>query len=456
MKKTLLFFAMLAIAATASAQIKITSNSNVGIGTTTPVTKFQIGNIWTFYDGSSKIIGRNTYWNGNNYVRIQQGVASHMVFDNNGAIFWQVAPSEAAGSTISSWSTVTILNNGNFGIGINNPTQKLHVVGNSFFNGNVGIGTSSPTQKLHIEGAVFINSDKPNWERAFEVKVQAKSTYGYSLYNVINSTHVYHICGEGYAWSLKAAMVGSDISFKKNITRIEEALQKILNLQGVKFQYNDDKQGDETEFHFGFIAQEVEKICPEVVKDMPDGTKAMAYTHLIAVLVEAVKEQQHIIENMQKGMGLRQGTDEIDELRQRVEHLENALMECCNTKSINVDEDNIIEKFNLSDPSHIQEENQNSVTSNALRVTEEMKLYQNAPNPFNEHTTIQCYIPQTIQKVELCIYNMQGAQLKCIPVSDRGAVSVQIQAGQLSSGVYTYLLIGDGKASEAKQMILTK
>ena len=85
-----------------------------------------------------------------------------------------------------------------------------------------------------------------------------------------------------------------------------------------------------------------------------------------------------------------------------------------------------------------------------------MKLYQNAPNPFSESTIIQCYIPETIKKVELCVYDMQGARLKCFLISERGMTSVRIQAGELSAGVYTYLLIGDGKNSEAKQMILTK
>jgi hypothetical protein len=115
---------------------------------------------------------------------------------------------------------------------------------------------------------------------------------------------------------------------------------------------------------------------------------------------------------------------------------------CCNTKSINIGESSTIQQFNLTDPTDSR--------------AEEMKVYQNAPNPFNERTTIQCYTPQTIQKAELCIYNMQGVQIKCLTVSERGMVNVQIEAGQLSAGVYTYLLIGDRKTSDAKQMILTK
>jgi hypothetical protein len=69
---------------------------------------------------------------------------------------------------------------------------------------------------------------------------------------------------------------------------------------------------------------------------------------------------------------------------------------------------------------------------------------------------IRCYIPETIQKAELCVYDMQGSQLKCILVSERGTTAIQIQAGQLAAGIYTYLLIGDGKTSDTKQMILTR
>jgi hypothetical protein len=83
-------------------------------------------------------------------------------------------------------------------------------------------------------------------------------------------------------------------------------------------------------------------------------------------------------------------------------------------------------------------------------------LHQHVPNPFSSATTIQGYIPQEVGKVQLCIYNMQGTQVKCIPVTDRGDISVTVAAGQLSAGIYTYILIGDSQTSDAKQMILTK
>lgn len=186
----------------------------------------------------------------------------------------------------------------------------------------------------------------------------------------------------------------------------------------------------------------MEKIFPELVF-APDALReyyGVNYVGMIPVLVEAVKEQQILIENQQKEW--QQETEIlqfiIEALQQKMESLEEALIKCCNNNSNNLDETNTIQEFNLFDPA------------------DAMKVYQNVPNPFNEVTIIQCYIPQSIQKAELCVYNMQGVQIKCLTVSERGMVNVQIQAGQLPAGVYTYLLIGNGKTSDAKQMILTK
>ena len=60
------------------------------------------------------------------------------------------------------------------------------------------------------------------------------------------------------------------------------------------------------------------------------------------------------------------------------------------------------------------------------------------------------------QTIKIILSDMSGSRLKCLLVSDRGTTDIQIQAGQLAAGVCTYLLIGDGRASDAKQMILTK
>jgi len=129
MKKILLFFALFAIATMASVQLKVTTAGNVGVGTNTPLHKFQIGSIWTFYDGSTnKIIGRNSFWNGSNHVRIQQGFASQIVFDANGGIQWQTAIDGVPNSIITSWNTLMMNKDGNVGIGTTSPSQKGYIL----------------------------------------------------------------------------------------------------------------------------------------------------------------------------------------------------------------------------------------------------------------------------------------------------------------------------------------
>ena len=78
----------------------------------------------------------------------------------------------------------------------------------------------------------------------------------------------------------------SDIRLKTNIETISDALNKVLNLRGVIYD-----RIDSGERQIGVIAQEVEAVVPELVHEN-DGTKSVAYSNMVAVLIEAIKEQQ--------------------------------------------------------------------------------------------------------------------------------------------------------------------
>ena len=82
----------------------------------------------------------------------------------------------------------------------------------------------------------------------------------------------------------------SDISIKENIETIPNALDKVLNLRGVKYDRIDKPESDPARHQIGVVAQEVEKIVPEVVLTHEDGIKSVAYSNLVGLLIESIKE----------------------------------------------------------------------------------------------------------------------------------------------------------------------
>jgi hypothetical protein len=83
-------------------------------------------------------------------------------------------------------------------------------------------------------------------------------------------------------------------------------------------------------------------------------------------------------------------------------------------------------------------------------------LDQNFPNPFNQSTQIGYYLPEATRTANLYIYNMNGLQIKSIPIQNRGKGSVTINGSELRSGMYIYTLIVDGREIDTKRMILTQ
>jgi hypothetical protein len=85
----------------------------------------------------------------------------------------------------------------------------------------------------------------------------------------------------------------SDINLKENIRPLEDSLSKVLQLNGVSFDWKETQQPS-----VGVIAQELEEVFPELVRTGEN--KSVNYNGLIGVLIEAVKEQQKQIEELKK------------------------------------------------------------------------------------------------------------------------------------------------------------
>ncbi|HDY66562.1 MAG TPA: tail fiber domain-containing protein, partial [Candidatus Scalindua sp.] len=96
----------------------------------------------------------------------------------------------------------------------------------------------------------------------------------------------------GYSGGANAWTNESDRRLKKNIEPIDNALSKVLRLQGVEFDWRDDRRKRSV----GFIAQDVASVIPEVVD--AGETYSMQTSQITAVLVEAVKEQQRQIRTL--------------------------------------------------------------------------------------------------------------------------------------------------------------
>jgi hypothetical protein len=80
-------------------------------------------------------------------------------------------------------------------------------------------------------------------------------------------------------------------------------------------------------------------------------------------------------------------------------------------------------------------------------------LSQNMPNPFTEKTIINYFIPDHVTDAKLIFYNSVGKVIKTVVITERGEGSISILAHELSSGIYTYSIIADGRLIDTKQMV---
>jgi len=109
----------------------------------------------------------------------------------------------------------------------------------------------------------------------------------------------------------------SDGRFKKNINSISDALSTVLNLEGVTYNWRTEEFPEKSfgeRMEYGVIAQQIEKIVPELVDTDEKGYKSVQYSHMVPLLIEAIKEQQLIINSQSQEIGvLKASVDAISE-----------------------------------------------------------------------------------------------------------------------------------------------
>jgi hypothetical protein len=145
---------------------------------------------------------------------------------------------------------------GNVGIGTQTVGAKLTVAGTGSFSGVLSL-TSGTASTVYTNGALVV-------------------TGGVGISGALN------VQGDITAFAT------SDERLKDNKTTIANALEKINNISGIAFDWNE--KSEKTGSDYGVIAQEIEKILPNAVVTRDNGYKAVKYDSLIPLLIEAIKE----------------------------------------------------------------------------------------------------------------------------------------------------------------------
>ncbi|PSK88995.1 tail fiber domain-containing protein [Taibaiella chishuiensis] len=346
------------------------STGKVGIGTTAPVAPLQVTNL------------NNTLYRNLGVGQVLRGVQSTAAAS---LILEEDANTNA--SAISQFNNIMYFWRKSGSGSFSGSDVKMIIDGN----GSVGIGTTGSFAYTSLAGALTGSTPPP--------------ASGTVLFEV-----------NGVSRCL-AEIVTSDRNLKANIKPLTNALSIVKQLEGKTYQWNEKAQKEkraDNGTHVGFIAQDLQKIIPEVVIADKDGELGVNYTEIIPLLTEAIKEQQNQIEEL-KALVKNQSAQSTDNKME------------------------VTSKLNIK------------LSENNLSV-----LGQNTPNPFGDFTTIECYIPSEVKTASLVFTTVDGKTLKVIDLTQRGKVTANIYASELKNGVYLYTLMADGKVVDSKRMGVLK
>lgn len=291
-------------------------------------------------------------------------------------------------------------------------------------NGNVGIGaTPGSLDKLRVNGRIRFGSVE-----YFEDGGAFTTTSGASIRPSI--THRYDLGSRSFRWRNIYLSGRIFRTFKlravRNVKAVPYGINTIMQLNPISF----DMDGEGTDL--GLDPNEVQNVVREAVvnpatkQELDEKGSPIALTEevdlginyeaLIPVLIKAMQEQQQL----------------IDQMSTKIETMQTQLD---NTK-----------------PGGPKKRQESLPTLNGSELKAE--VLQNAPNPFNQESSIDFFLPSTVQTATLYIYNMKGEIIKKSRISDRGSASFQISANTLSPGIYMYTVIADNKDLGVKKMIV--
>ena len=234
---------------------------------------------------------------------------------------------------------------------------------------------------------------------------------------------------------VNGTILPSDKRLKEDVKEYNKGLDALMQINTISYKYNGkggiDNMG---RTHVGLFAQELQQIAPELVtsedyytvdevtneKTFEDTYLQINDTGIKYLIINAVQEQQEIIDGLNDKLEAQD--DVISSLVVRLEALEKGSDD---VSAINADVNSAY-------------------------------LLQNKPNPSQGQTAIDFNIPGDFNNAEILLTDETGRLIKKISIQEKGLGSLNLNATELSSGMYNYSLIVDGQIIDTKRMVLAK
>lgn len=233
----------------------------------------------------------------------------------------------------------------------------------------------------------------------------------------------------------QGVLLTSDARLKSNVKSLDGEWEKLMDLNPVSYTLSSDAEfgkidavggnlgldktaGSMTEagkvdskinnrVQYGYVAQELKEVFPDLVMEDEDGYYSVDYIGLIPLLVDAVKNLSAEVASLKQG-------NEISPVSRKM---------AAGVEGVDSD-------------------------SNSLS--------QNRPNPFDSSTVIDCTVEEGVRDAFIGIYDLQGKQIMHFDIEQRGKTSVTVDGSLLPSGIYIYALVADGKEVATKRMIVNQ
>ncbi len=308
------------------------------------------------------------------------------------------------------------------GVGTDSPIEKLSVNnGNMMVRRDDGTAANIVVLDERANGSSFVRlrNTEGNWligQIPTEDFVIRNVTLASSdPFKIDPTTHAITALGDITA---NGNLLNSDMRLKKNVRAFEVGLSLVSQLNPISYNFNGKAGITETREYYSISAQELQKAAPYLVHDNVFDTRdedgniiksesflKIDHSAMTWVLVNSVKEQQAQIEDQ---------AQEIADLKTQMEELISLIKDGNNQDII-------------------------------LNGGNNAALGQNFPNPFNDKTVIEYFLPQEAGSAEIQIFDVSGKLIKKETITQAGKGRISVEVKDLPSGQYSYSLIIGGK-----------